>query len=107
MNDVNINEMMVENGWCKVRSENKVSGGDQELLEELLQLEETARSHSAGVWKSPAPPSRVVQYNLEDAEQFFKENKDTPLTGLIEQVYVFLLFSFSGPRRFHFENLLA
>ncbi|KAK8800697.1 hypothetical protein WA158_000022 [Blastocystis sp. Blastoise] len=102
-------EDMVSSGWCRVKAETKEEG-DSELYEQLMAAEGTAKSHSLGVWNTTIPKARQVDYEVADAEKFFKNNKGLPFAALIEQVrdgstFKVLLFESNKMITFHLAGI--
>jgi staphylococcal nuclease domain-containing protein 1 len=81
-------EVMIEEGWLKLRED----AGRKEDTEEALQqldklrlLEATARSEDRGLW-SPNIPKMEVHHDMGDPQAFLDTWKGNTVNGLVERV---------------------
>ncbi|KAJ2552786.1 hypothetical protein EV175_003179 [Coemansia sp. RSA 1933] len=85
---------LVEEGWAKVSdqarsklSRSDIDPEDADLIGNLVDREEYARSGKRGMWDTKASPSRPRLTTLDqDAEKFLAQNKGRDLRATIEQV---------------------
>jgi staphylococcal nuclease domain-containing protein 1 len=81
-------EMMVEEGWTKLRDDagrKEDSEEARQQLDKLRVLEATARSEDKGLWQSSG--ARInVQHDMGDPTSFLEEWKGQTVDGLVERV---------------------
>ena len=82
-------ELMLEEGWLKLRDD----AGKKEVAEEALQhletlrkLEAKARSEHKGLF-APGGKAPTVQHTLGGHQEFLKQHKGKEVTGIVEKVF--------------------
>uniref|UniRef100_A0A7N0VE85 Ribonuclease n=1 Tax=Kalanchoe fedtschenkoi TaxID=63787 RepID=A0A7N0VE85_KALFE len=96
LGDKNLAQLVVSEGWAKVREQGQQKGEASPHLTELIHLEEKAKQEGLGRWnKDPAaseasirnlPPSAIGDPSNLDAMGLLSENKGRPMQGIVEQV---------------------
>ncbi|KAL4979497.1 hypothetical protein BDW66DRAFT_127574 [Aspergillus desertorum] len=87
--EVTLPEIVVQEGWSRVREEAGKRSDDSEetvaMLERLRALEDHARTEGKGVWGTGS--GRIeTRYDLEDAKSLVDEWRDKYLEGIVERV---------------------
>ncbi|KAL4907557.1 hypothetical protein BDW74DRAFT_149423 [Aspergillus multicolor] len=87
--EVMLPEIVVQEGWSRVREEAGKRSDDSEetiaMLERLRALEDHARTEGKGVWGTEN--GRIeTRYDLDDAKALVDQWKDKHLEGIIERV---------------------
>jgi staphylococcal nuclease domain-containing protein 1 len=81
-------EMMIEEGWLKLREDAGRKEDSEEALQQLDKLrllEATARSEDKGLWQTSG--GRInVQHDMGDAQKFLDTWKGKTIDGLVERV---------------------
>lgn len=96
LGDENVAQLVVSNGWAKVRDPGQQKGEVSSYVAELLRLEEQAKQQGFGRWNKSSsaseasirdlPPSAIGDPSNLDAKALVKENKGRLLEGIVEQV---------------------
>ncbi|KAK9277828.1 hypothetical protein L1049_027384 [Liquidambar formosana] len=96
LGDKNVAQLVVAEGWAKVREQGQQKGEVSPFLPELLRLEEQAKQQGLGRWnKAPAaseasirnlPPSAIGDPSNLNAMGLLAANKGRPMQGIVEQV---------------------
>ncbi|XP_068666121.1 ribonuclease TUDOR 1-like [Aristolochia californica] len=96
LGDKNISQLVVSEGWAKVREQGQQKGEASPFLAELQRLEEQAKQQGLGRWnKEPSasemairnlPPSAIGDPSNLDAMGLLAANKGRPMQGIVEQV---------------------
>ncbi|KAL5338550.1 hypothetical protein BJX70DRAFT_366161 [Aspergillus crustosus] len=88
--DVNLPEIIVQEGWSRVREEAGKRSDDSEetvaTLERLRALEDHAKTEGKGVWASGRSGRIETTYELADGKSLLEEWKDKHLEGIVERV---------------------
>lgn len=87
--EVNLPEIVVQEGWSRVREEAGKRSDDSEeivaMLAQLRALEDHARTEGKGVWS--ADSGRIeTSYELTDGKSLVDEWKEKSLEGIVEKV---------------------
>ncbi|CAG8762154.1 19201_t:CDS:10, partial [Cetraspora pellucida] len=85
----NITQLIVREGWAKVREDGRKNKDDSrgEEVNNLSALENTAQGAGKGIWGDKDKYSRNVNYTLqEDARTYLNKYKGLKIDGIIEQV---------------------
>ncbi|CAM8936825.1 unnamed protein product [Rhodiola kirilowii] len=96
LGDKNLAQLVVSEGWAKVREQGQQKGEVNPHISELLHLEEKAKQEGLGRWnKDPSaaeasirnlPPSAIGDPSNFDAMGLLAANKGRPLQGIVDQV---------------------
>ncbi|KAG9447344.1 hypothetical protein H6P81_013472 [Aristolochia fimbriata] len=96
LGDKNVAQLVVSEGWAKVREQGQQKGEASPFLAELQRLEEQAKQQGVGRWnKEPSaseaairnlPPSAIGDPSNLDAMGLLAANKGRPMQGIVEQV---------------------
>ena len=84
LNGKDIVKEMVSSGYVSVRNE-RDTHNNHELLEDLLELQSTARDNHEGIWSSHKY-LRPINWTIADPETYFLANKGMPMAAQVEQV---------------------
>ncbi|CAG8525062.1 10315_t:CDS:10 [Gigaspora margarita] len=85
----NITQLIVKEGWAKVREDGRKNKDESrgEEVDKLTELEKAAQEAGKGVWGDKDKYSRNVNYTLqEDARTYLNKYKGLKIDGIIEQV---------------------
>ncbi|RIA91953.1 transcription factor [Glomus cerebriforme] len=85
----NVTQMVVKEGWAKVREDGRKNKEESrgEEIETLIALESEAKSAGKGVWQNQEQYSRSVNYTLqEETREYLDKYKGLVIEGIIEQV---------------------